>query len=191
MRIDHVVYATADLEGTTARLAQELGLEPTGGGRHDGLGTENRIIALGGGYLEVIAVADRDEAAASFIGAPLAARLERTGEGLWTWAVAVDDVAPIAARLGSGVMTVTRQGLSAHVTGVDGALVSGLPFFIARDHGIPDPGETAAAGGITWIEVAADAARLDDWLGPHDMPVCTVAGDEGVTGVGIGTGELR
>ena len=55
MRIDHVIYATQDLDAAAARLESEHGLVADGGGRHAGIGTENRIVPLGGGYLELIA----------------------------------------------------------------------------------------------------------------------------------------
>ena len=58
MRIDHVIYATQDLDAAAARLEAEHGLVADGGGRHAGIGTENRIVPLGGGYLELIAVVD-------------------------------------------------------------------------------------------------------------------------------------
>ena len=65
MRIDHVIYAAADLDAAAARIESELGLVAGGGGRHEGLGTVNRIVPLGGGYLELLAVADREEAEGS------------------------------------------------------------------------------------------------------------------------------
>jgi len=192
MRIDHVIYATSDLEAATARLAAQLEIPAAGGGRHEGIGTHNEIFPLGGGYLEVLAVADADEAAASGIGRALQARLAESGDGLWAWAIAVDDVEPVAARLGSGVTTIARDGLSAHLTGVAEALGEpGLPFFIARDPGIGDPGAAGDAGGISWIEVGADAARLAAWLGDDTLPLRVVSGAPGVRAVGIGQRELR
>ncbi|HEY6653120.1 MAG TPA: VOC family protein, partial [Solirubrobacterales bacterium] len=62
MHIDHVIYATADLDGAAARVESELGLSVVPGGRHEGHGTHNRIVPLGGGYLELMAVADPHEA---------------------------------------------------------------------------------------------------------------------------------
>jgi Glyoxalase-like domain len=95
MRIDHVLWATDDLDATAERFAREHGLPVLGGGRHVGLGTENRILALGGGYLELIAVVDADEAAASWIGRAVA----DAPEGLIGWAVVVEDVGEHAKRL--------------------------------------------------------------------------------------------
>jgi hypothetical protein len=45
VRIDHVIYASADLDVAAARVQAGLGLKAAGGGRHDGLGTHNRIAA--------------------------------------------------------------------------------------------------------------------------------------------------
>lgn len=140
MRIDHVIYATGDLDAAAARLEAELGVPVRPGGRHEGLGTHNRIVPLGGGYLELLAIADPEEAARSPLGRAIQASIDQTGDGLVGWAVAVDDVRPIAERLGTDVTTIARQGLSAHLTGLAESLREpSLPFFVARDHGIPDP----------------------------------------------------
>jgi hypothetical protein len=66
-----------------------------------------------------------------------------------------------------------------------------LPFFIDRDPGIADPGAAGDAGGITWIEVTGDAARLRAWLGDAELPVRVSDGPPGLVGVGIGDRELR
>jgi hypothetical protein len=194
VRIDHVIYATADLDAAARRIEQRLGFAAVGGGRHDAIGTHNRIVPLGGGYLELLAVADPDEAARSELGAALLARIERAGEGLMGWAVVVDDVLPVATRLGTSLLRIGRQGLSADLTGVPESLREPfLPFFIARDHGIRDPGEGAELPGISWIEVAGDPARLDTWLAgaSAELPVRVVDGPPAVLAVGIGERELR
>jgi hypothetical protein len=192
MRIDHVIYATRDLDATAARLEADHGLVARGGGRHAGLGTENRIVPLGGGYLELIAVVDHAEAERSALGHALAARIAGRGEGLMGWVVAVEDVVEAAGRTGADLSTIERDGLRARLAGVATAMAEPtLPFFIQRDPGIADPGEGGEAGGITWIEVAGDARRLDAWLGSADLPVRVCDGGPAVLAVGIGDRELR
>ena len=187
MRIDHVIYATRDLEGAAGRIERELGLASLPGGRHEGLGTHNRIVPLGGGYLELLAVADQQEAEASDFGRGLSDHLERAGDGLLGWVVAVDDAAAVARRLGTAVTTIRRAGLSARLTGLAEAMREPfLPFFISREPGIPDPGADGDAGGITWIELSGDEARLERWLDHGELPVRVVPGPPAVRAVGIG-----
>jgi len=189
MHIDHVLIATADLDAAVARLRDEHGLLATGGGRHAGIGTENRIVPLGGGYLEVIAVVDPAEAVASPLGAALAARIAKRGEGLMAWAVAAPDVAAHAARTGSELSVIERAGLKASLAGVAVAMADPyLPFFIQRDAGSDDPGAAGDAGGITSVELTGDADRLAAWLGDHDLPVRIRPGHPAVVAVEFGRG---
>ncbi len=59
--IDHLVYATDDLERSVGSLTEQLGVVPTPGGQHLGRGTRNELVALGGGtYLEIVGP-DRDQ----------------------------------------------------------------------------------------------------------------------------------
>jgi hypothetical protein len=188
VRIDHVLWVTDDLDTAADRVVSEYGLVAAGGGRHVGIGTHNRVFPLGGGYLELIAVADPQEAAASVIGrAVTAAR-----EGLFGWAVAVRDVPAQAERLGLEVTTIERDGLTARLTAVAQAMAEPwLPFFIQRDAGIVDPGATGDAGGIAWIEVAGDAERLRAWLDGEELPVRYATGaPPGVRAVGLGSGAV-
>ncbi|MEO5940053.1 MAG: VOC family protein [Candidatus Limnocylindrales bacterium] len=90
--IDHIVLAAEDPDATAAELEAGLGLAATGGGRHDGLGTFNRLIWLGDAYLELVGVFDRDLAEQSWLGRPVLDSLAGGG-GLVTWAIAVDDMA--------------------------------------------------------------------------------------------------
>jgi hypothetical protein len=192
VRIDHVIYAAVDLDAAAARVERELRLLARAGGRHEGLGTHNRIVPLGGGYLELLAVSDPAEAASSDFGRSLVARLARGGDGLLGWVVAVDDVDPVAQRLGTTITTIRRAGLSARLTGLAEAMRDPfLPFFISRDPGVRDPGIDGDAGGITWIEVAGDAARLEHWLDNSMLPVRVVDGPPAVRAVGIGEREFR
>ena len=54
--LDHLVIAAPTLESGTAWLEDLLGVPLQTGGRHAFMGTHNRLLRLGGVYLEVIAV---------------------------------------------------------------------------------------------------------------------------------------
>ena len=96
--LDHIVIAVADPDKDVKRVAAELGVEPGGGGRHDRLGTFNRLVWLADGYLELIGVFDRALALESWLGKPTLRALDRGG-GLATLAVASDDIEHDVQRL--------------------------------------------------------------------------------------------
>jgi hypothetical protein len=155
------------------------------------MGTHNRIVPLGGGYLELLAVADAGEAAGSALGAALMARIERVGEGLLGYAVSVEDVEAAAQRLGTAVTTISRDGFTGRLAAVAEALREPcLPFFLHRGAGVPDPGEGQDAGGIAWLEVAGDAARLSEWLDGAALPIRVLDGPPALRAVGIGEGRV-
>jgi glyoxalase-like protein len=89
VRIDHVIYGTADLAAAAARIEAQLGLTAVAGGRHDRVGIHNRIVPLGdGSFLELLAVADPEEAARSALpvrvvdGPPRVRAIEVAGRAL-------------------------------------------------------------------------------------------------------------
>lgn len=98
--IDHLVIACADPDAAAVELESALGLTCTGGGRHAGRGTWNRIAWLAdGSYLELIGVDDREAALMQPVGAAAARVLDEYGGGLATYALRVDDLETTAAGL--------------------------------------------------------------------------------------------
>ena len=96
-RIDHVIIAAPDLERLEEAF-QRLGFSVVGGGTHSHLGTRNRIIILGDGYIELLAVAD-----AARVSPVLRERIAR-GSGWVGYALQSDDItAEALAMRGRGV----------------------------------------------------------------------------------------
>ena len=92
--IDHLVIAVPDVDAAAARLETALGLRSTGGGRHPGQGTVNRLVWFGDSYLELIGIEDAALAAGSWIGRPALDALDGSPDGGFaTWAAATDDLA--------------------------------------------------------------------------------------------------
>jgi hypothetical protein len=160
VRIDHVIYSTADLDAAEA-VIRDFGLDVVPGGVHEGLGTHNRIAPLGGTFLELLAIHDPAEAEGRGFGPALL----RRGEGLLGWAAAVEDLDAEIERLGLSTLTVKRAGMTAQVAGVEEAMREPyLPFFIERK-------EDRGPSRIDWIEVGGDAERLRTWLAGAELPV--------------------
>jgi len=79
------------------------------GGRHEGHGTRTLIVPLGGGYLELLGVADPRAAARSEFGRGLLTRLARDGEGWPAGVVAAPDVGLVARRLATTIVTLSAR----------------------------------------------------------------------------------
>ena len=151
--IDHVLLAVRDLDAAAAWIRERHGLIALPGGLHQGVGTANLIVPLGDDYLELIAVVDPADAAASPHRDRLAAAPE-TGASLATWAVRVTDIDELKRRLDEAGVA-TEGPLPGSRKRPDGALLEwrtlrvgsgtepAIPFFIewkvaAGDH----PGAT-------------------------------------------------
>ena len=153
--IDHLVYATPDLEATVDELEASLGVRAVVGGRHVGEGTRNALLALGpSSYLEILGP-DREQPRP---GRALWLGLEGlTAPRLTRWAMRSQDLASIderaraaGARLGpiedgkrrrADGSLLTWRFTDPHVAPADGL----VPFFI--DWGpSPHPASSAPPG---------------------------------------------
>jgi hypothetical protein len=167
-QVDHLVYATPDVDATCAALERQLGVRASVGGQHLGRGTRNALIAIGGdGYLEIIGPDDAQPSPPSprwlGIDALTSTRLVAWSAHGSNLPQLVDDAARRGVHLGSvsdGRRT-RSDGVVVewHVTDPSAALEDVVvPFFI--DWGMsPHPSSTAAAG-----------PRLMDLRGEHPDP---------------------
>ena len=164
MRIDHLVYATPDLNLGIDTIEKVLGVRATPGGQHPGLGTRNALVALGPtSYLEIIGPdpeqpkpVGRRRFGIDELKAPRIVRWVAKGTDLEKFAAAAADkgvklgaVIPGSRRRPDGVVLAWRYTDPA--TEVADGLV---PFFI--DWGTsPHPSATAARGA-TLVAVRAE-----------------------------------
>jgi Glyoxalase-like domain len=144
MELDHVLIAVSDLEASAREVEQRHGLASVDGGRHQGLGTANRIVPLGETYLELVAVVDEAEAAQSGFGGWVAGgELPR----MLGWCMRTDELDAVAGRLGLTIADGARarpDGTVLHwrMAGLErSAEESTLPFFIEWGAGTPYPGQ--------------------------------------------------
>jgi hypothetical protein len=100
--IDHLVIAVRDPDTAADDLTDVLGVAWIGGGRHEAMGTFNRVAFLGDSYLELIGVFDPARVAENpqfAVGGATVAVLEAGREGLATYALATDDIVGDVNRL--------------------------------------------------------------------------------------------
>jgi len=205
LRLDHIVLGVQDLEVAARRMLDQFGLDSVVGGAHVGWGTANRIVPLGSTYVELLAVADVEQASRSFLGRHVLSAV-REGDRLLGWCVSVDDVDQVATRLALEPSEGSRARPDGTIlrwrgAGLEEAMGDpSRPFFISWL--VPEslhPGRTrvrhrVAPGDLAWVEVAGDGEALRAWLGPQgrSLPVRVGAGPPGLVAVGIASasGEL-
>lgn len=162
--IDHLVYATPDLDATVNALEAQLGVRPSVGGQHPGLGTRNALLSLGPRmYLEIVGP-DSEQPAPD---GPRWFRIDTLTEPtLVTWCAAATELDALRARaLAAGIaLGDVRNGGRVRPDGVrlDWQVTS--PF-VEVEHGLvpffidwlnsPHPAEGAASGAIL-VELVAE-----------------------------------
>jgi Glyoxalase-like domain len=186
MELDHVLVAVDDLDAAARQVEEGYGLESVEGGRHQGLGTANRIVPLGETYLELVAVVDDAEAAGSGFG-----RWVAGGDvpRLLGWCVRTD-LDGVAHRLGLTIADGARAR-------PDGAVVRwrmaglersadepSLPFFIEWGAGTPYPGEALAQSAtIDELRLQGDPDRIAQWVSGANLPLSITEGDPALLAV--------
>ena len=174
MQLDHLSYV-AGPEGLGAcaqRIGARLGAGFHDGGLHPAFGTRNFVLPLAHGcYLEIVASLDHPAADRAPFGRAVTAR-SRAGGGWLAWAVRVDDLAPIEARLNRPAAPGHRHrpdgvDLRWRQIGInDVAEDPQLPFFVqweTDDQHHPSAGGSAIS--LLAVEIAGDEASVDAYLG--------------------------
>jgi hypothetical protein len=200
-RIDHLVYATPDLQPGIDSVEKLIGVRATPGGQHPGRGTRNALLSLGPGvYLEIIGP-DPEQATPSQprpfgidrLTAPRLVTWAAKGTGLEHWSsevrakgVQLGTVIPGSRRRSDGVL------LSWRYTDPRTVVADGIvPFFI--DWGkTPHPATTAAQGAslvdlraehpdVKEVQAFLDVLQLDLRVqaGPTPTLIATVNGPRG------------
>ena len=174
MQLDHVAYAVtnAELADTVQRLGAELGVAFIDGGKHPRAGTRNFILPLASGqYIEIVAPLEHPVAETVPFGQAVRNRAE-AGGGWMGWAVRVDDITELEARIGRPAGAGHRQrpggtDLTWQQIGVIDLIAEPiLPFFIKWDDMSAHPSVGGSpAVSITDFTFSGDRDSLTTWLG--------------------------
>jgi hypothetical protein len=199
LELSQIIFGVRDLEVAADRF-RSMGFDVLDGGVHPGVGTANRVIPLGGQYLELLGVISPEQAGANEYGRSLL-RATAEGDRLVRWSLRTDDIAAIAAGLGISVERRRRERPDGEVltwkaAGLDLALADAtLPFFMQWDRPEQYPGAMPAAHengarGVTRLMVTPrDAVRFQSWTADADVPLQVVERQAaGLWSVGVDTG---
>jgi hypothetical protein len=207
--VDHVLLPVADLEEGARRLRERYGLQAIAGGRHPKVGTANMIVPLAGQYLELIAIADPQEAVGSRLGRRVTRALDE-GRTFVDWAIRTGSIDALRGKLqaagwdlpphwGGSRRRPDGEVLHWRTQELDtGPEPIAIPFVIEWD--VPDglhPGEVAAAHpcgatGLRRVLVGArDPARVREQLhlllGDSELYQVRKAGTDGVEELVLGS----
>jgi len=153
--------------------------------------------------LEFMEIVNRDDAATGDVGAQVLS-CEARGFGLFSWAVLVEDLEAVAARLALPIDDYTLPQPDGTLRGW--RTVSGpwhLPFFIDYpNNGNREERLLAAYGRVghatppfefSGLYVEGDPEEMQEWLGPNELPLRFRPGSAGLYAVTIATadGEVR
>jgi hypothetical protein len=189
-RLDHLVFAVADLDDGIAQLEAATGIRPVFGGPHPGQGSHNALLALGPRvYLEIVAP---DPAQANPRSLPSLGLSETRSSRMVGWALDAPDLEGLIANAGAkgfpmvGPTSGGRQRPDGYLlswriaTLADLRLGDGLaPFFI--DWGATEHPTVGLQGGIRLMSVRAqytDPQPVQAAFDALGIPVMVEAGVE-------------
>jgi hypothetical protein len=203
LSLSQIIFGVNDLEAATVRF-RAMGFDVLDGGVHPGVGTANRVIPLGGQYIELLGVVSPELARESEYGRSLL-RSIADGDRLVRWSLRTDAIDRVAARLGLTVEPRKRARpdgvlLTWRAAGLSLALAdSTTPFFMQWDHDEQYPGLMPAnhpngARAVTKLTVAPhNPSMLRQWTEGADAPLQLLTDRApGLVGVDVRTdrGEL-
>ncbi len=149
--IDHVILGINDVDRGIREFELRTGVTPKRGGEHPGRGTQNALVALGGGrYLEILAPAVTEQPAAPREEAVKHAELTVVG-----WALHTPAIGSVVERVRSAGLDVqgpipgSRRAPDGAVLAWQSASVDQLgvtPFFIEWSKDTPHPSTTSPSG---------------------------------------------
>ena len=154
MKIDHFMYAVADLDEGMAWTEEVFGVAPAFGGSHEGLGTRNALLALRAGAPKRRRASSRRELA----GADGMGRNTEPARGFgalddtYLEIIAPDPVQSVESQMVTGMAAMSAGGLVTWAAQGDLALTKGL----LEEAGIPSAGpvetrrRTADGGLLVW-----------------------------------------
>lgn len=196
--LDHIAWLVPDATATLTQLRDRHGLGFVRSMYYPRAGTQHYTVPLEPPeYFELLEIVNRDDARTGDVG-PSVLACEANGYGLLAWAVLVDDVEPVAQRLGVPIDDYTLAQPDGTLRGwrtVDGP--PHLPFFIDYPNngnreeriraGYAEAGHSCAPTEFTALYVEGDRAEMDEWLGPHDLPLHYRRGTRGLYAAELAT----
>lgn len=199
--IDHLVIAVRDPDAAARVLEHDLGLACTGGGRHEAVGTYNRLSFLGDTYVELVGIFDRAlvlSASTFAVGRASMAVLDEGREGLATYALATDDVSGDASGLKAGGSPIGRP-VAGSRTRPDGGVVRWVtafpslgpaepPFLIEHEYAGAEWGHEARAVRAAFRHPVGGRVRVTALELPVAEPTVTAAAYAKVLGLAFDPG---
>lgn len=199
LTIDHISYATTDLQATAAALREQFGLDAVEGGSHPEWGTANLIVPLGANFIELVGVTDLDVAMSNPVGQAVAERAQGGARPLGL-CLRAEDIAAEAARLALPLLPGERRYADGRVLrwqqmGIAEAISTpGIPYFFEYDDqelrlGAVPPRHDVEPVGILGARIAVDPARFAGWTAGAELPIEFLSGGDGLQSIDVALGD--